>query len=92
VRRGFWFAAGAATGVYALTKARRTAEAFTPEGLRDRLAGVSLGARLFREEVRTEVEERENELRTRLKLGTPEPARALASTDADTTAEPTRSN
>jgi len=66
--RGFWFVAGAATGVYAAAKARRAAEAFTPDGMRDRLAGLSLGAHLFHDEVRSEMATRENDLRSRLHL------------------------
>lgn len=69
MRRTFWFVAGAATSAYAITKARRAAEAFTPEGLRDRFAGLSLGAQLFNEELRTEMAARETELRERLGLG-----------------------
>ena len=69
MRRAFWFAAGAGAGVYAMTKARRAAEAFTPEGLADRLAGLSLGAHLFGEELRAGMTEKENELRHRLELG-----------------------
>ena len=69
MRRTFWFVAGAATSAYAITKARRTAEAFTPEGLRDRLAGLSLGAQLFGDELRSEMSARETELRERLGLG-----------------------
>ena len=49
-------------------KARRAAEAFTPEGLADRLAGLSVGARLFGEEVRAGMAEKENELRERVGL------------------------
>jgi hypothetical protein len=67
--RTLWFVAGAATSAYAITKARRAAEAFTPDGLRDRFAGLSLGARLFEEEVRGEMNAREAELRERLGLG-----------------------
>ncbi|MGZ4490306.1 MAG: DUF6167 family protein [Nocardioidaceae bacterium] len=52
-----------------MTKARRAAEAFTPEGLADRLAGLSLGAHLFGEELRAGMAEKENELRHRLELG-----------------------
>jgi hypothetical protein len=63
-----WFVAGAGAGVYAVVKARRTAEAFTPEGLADRLAGLSVGAHLFGEEVRAGMTEREDELRERLGL------------------------
>ncbi|HET7534037.1 MAG TPA: DUF6167 family protein [Nocardioidaceae bacterium] len=69
MRRTLWFVAGAATSAYAITKARRAAEAFTPDGVRDRLAGLSLGAQLFSEEVRTEAAARETELRERLGLG-----------------------
>ena len=69
MNRTLWFVAGATTGVYVMTKARRAAEAFTPEGLRDRLSGLSVGAHLFHDEVRTEMAARENDLRERLGLG-----------------------
>ena len=42
--RAVWFVAGAGAGVYAMVKARRAAEALTPEGLADRLAGLSVGS------------------------------------------------
>ncbi len=64
--RGFWFVAGAGAGVYAMVKARRAAEAFTPEGLQDRVAGLGLGAHLFADEVRAGMSEKEAELRERL--------------------------
>lgn len=67
--RTLWFVAGAATSAYAIAKARRAAEALTPEGMRDRFAGLSLGAHLFGEELRTEMTVRETELRERLGLG-----------------------
>jgi hypothetical protein len=66
--RGIWFAAGAGAGVYAMSRARRLAEAFTADGLRDRLSGLAAGARLFREEVAAGQAERETELRERLGL------------------------
>jgi hypothetical protein len=66
--RGFWFVAGAGVGVYAVVKARRAAEALTPEGLQDRLAALSVGAHLFAEEVRGGMSEKETELRKRLGL------------------------
>jgi hypothetical protein len=66
--RALWFAAGAGAGVWGLTKARRAVEAFTPEGLADRLAGLSLGLHLFGEEVRAGMDEKENDLRGRLGL------------------------
>jgi hypothetical protein len=68
VRRGFWFVAGAGAGIYVMVRARRAAETFTPDGLRDRLAGLNVGAHLFAEEVREGMAERETELRERLGL------------------------
>lgn len=76
--RTLWFVAGAASSAYALMRARRAAEAFTPEGVRDRLAGLSLGARLLGEEVRTAAAAKEGELRERLGL-VPDPTPALES-------------
>ena len=73
--RAIWFVAGASAGVYAVTRAKRVAEAFTPDGLADRLAGLSVGLHLFGEEVRTGMAEKENDVRERLGLtfhGTPE--------------------
>jgi hypothetical protein len=68
MNRSFWFVAGAGAGVYVMVKARRAAETFTPEGLRDRLSGLSVGAHLFAEEVRGGMGEKETELRERLGL------------------------
>jgi Family of unknown function (DUF6167) len=68
MNRSFWFVAGAGAGIYVVVKARRAAETFTPEGLRDRLSGLSVGAHLFAEEVRTGMTEKETELRDRLGL------------------------
>lgn len=65
--RALWFAAGAAAGTYAALRARRAAESLTPDGLRDRAAGLGLGARLFAEEVRLGAAEKEVELRARLR-------------------------
>ena len=75
MRRGFWFVAGAGAGVYVVFKARRAAETFTPDGLRDRVAGLAVGAHLFADEVRTGMTEREIELRERLGLALHEPLR-----------------
>lgn len=72
--RALWFVAGAATSAYALVKVRRAAEALTPEGLSDRLAGLSRAAQLFTDEVRTEMAVRENDLRERLGLRPDGPA------------------
>ncbi len=66
--RAFWFVAGAGAGVYAVAKVRRLAESVTPDGLRDRLAGLSAAAHVFGEEVRAGMAEKETELRRRLEL------------------------
>ena len=73
--RTLWFAAGAGAGVYVMVRARRLAEAFTPDGLRDRASAAVLGLRAFREEVAHGQAEKETELRHQLGLvpdGTPE--------------------
>jgi hypothetical protein len=67
--RTLWFAAGAGATLYAVNRARRVREAFTPDGLRDRVNGLALGARLFREEVEQGRLEKETELRERFGLG-----------------------
>ena len=66
--RMVWFVAGAGAGVYAMVKARRTAEAFTPEGMRDRLSALAVGAELFSGELRAGMEEKETQLRTQMGL------------------------
>ena len=63
MNRVLWFVAGAGAGAYALTRARRAAEVLTPEGLSDRLAGLSVGARMFGEEVREGMAEKEDQVR-----------------------------
>lgn len=68
MRRGFWFLAGAGAGVYAMNKARRVAEAFTVEGVRDRVTGAAAAARIFRDEMVAGQQEKESELRERLGL------------------------
>lgn len=75
MRRGLWFVAGAGAGIYAVIRGRRAAEALTVDGLTDRLKGLAVGARLFREEVVTGKAEKETELRERFTLaphGVPE--------------------
>jgi hypothetical protein len=49
--RSLWFVAGAGAGVYAMSRARRAAQAVTADGLRDRLSGLGVGMRMFRDEV-----------------------------------------
>ncbi|MDQ3094525.1 MAG: DUF6167 family protein [Actinomycetota bacterium] len=67
--RALWFAAGAASGVYGLVKARRTAQAFTPDGVGARVAAYQVGVRAFGAEVRAGMVERETQLRDQLRLG-----------------------
>ena len=75
MNKGLWFVAGSAAGAYVVSRARRTAEVFTYDGLHDRLSGLFVGARLFAAEVREGAAEKETELRERLALmpheGTP---------------------
>jgi hypothetical protein len=77
-----WFTAGAGVGVYTVLRTRRIAEAFTPEGLADRLAGLAVGARLFRDEVRTGAAEAETGVRDRLGLAAPPRSPQLTATPA----------
>ncbi|RNM11005.1 DUF6167 family protein [Nocardioides pocheonensis] len=97
MRRGFWFVAGAGAGVYVMVRARRAAETFTPDGFRDRIAGLGVGAHLFADEVRAGMTERETELRQRLglaldgplELASPEPHAPLARTSTTESMEGT---
>ena len=75
MNRSLWFVAGAGAGVYAMIRGRRAAEALTADGLRDRVNGLAVGARMFRDEVAAGRAEKETELRRQLGLvphGTPE--------------------
>ena len=77
--RPLWFVAGAGVGVYAAARARRVAESLTADGVRDRVRGWQVGARMFAEEVQQGRAEAETDLRERLGLvphGTPELAPA----------------
>lgn len=65
MKRGLWFLAGAGAGVYGMVRGRRAAEAFTAEGLHDRMSALFLGARMFRDEVAQGAADRETELRER---------------------------
>ena len=51
-----------------MVRGRRLAEAFTADGLHDRLGGLTLGARMFRDEVAQGQAEAETELRERFGL------------------------
>jgi hypothetical protein len=68
MRRGLWFVAGAGAGIYGMVRGRRAAEALTVDGLKDRLSGLEVGARLFRDEVAQARIDKETELRERYGL------------------------
>ncbi len=82
--RSFWFAAGAAAGVYGMVRVRRLAEAFTPDGMRDRVGAAVVGARAFRDEVAQGQAEAESHLRARLRAAEAGP-RQLATRSTTTT-------
>jgi hypothetical protein len=63
--RSLWFLAGAGAGVWGMVRGRRAAEAFTAEGLHDRVNALFLGARMLRDEVAQGAADRETELRER---------------------------
>ncbi|MCW2846274.1 MAG: hypothetical protein JWR90_248 [Marmoricola sp.] len=90
MNRSFWFVAGAGAGVYAMVRARRAAEVLTPEGLRDRMAGLGLGAHLFAEELRAGMDEKETELRERLGWTLDGPRALAGSSPTDSTEMETR--
>jgi hypothetical protein len=81
--RGFWFVAGAASGIYVLAKARRTVSVFTPDGVAARVAALRAGGRVFSDAVRDGMAEREADLRLQLDAG-PDPARLLVAGSAST--------
>jgi len=66
VKRGVWFVAGAGAGIYVSFRARRVAEAFTSDGISDRIAALQLGGRLLREDIATGAAHKEAELRERI--------------------------
>lgn len=68
IPRSLWFVAGAGAGVWAVTRARRVAEAFTADGIKDRLNGLGVGLAMFREEVAAESRAAERDLRERYGL------------------------
>jgi hypothetical protein len=68
MNRGLWFVAGAGAGIYAVVRGRRVAEAFTVDGINDRIKGVTLGLRLFGDEVAQGKAKKETELRERFAL------------------------
>lgn len=68
IGKGVAFAAGAAAGVYATVRVRRAMEAFTPDGIRDRISAVGVGARMMRAEFLHGAAEAETHLREQYDL------------------------
>ena len=68
MRRGLWFVAGAGAGIWAMIRGRRAAEALTIDGMQDRLNGLAVGVRMFRDEVAQGKAEAETGLRERFAL------------------------
>jgi hypothetical protein len=66
MKRVFWIALGATAGVLVVRKLQRTAHAYTPEGLAERITGLGASLRYFADEVRAGMAEREIELRDAL--------------------------
>lgn len=63
-----WFAAGAATGVYGIFRAKRAVRQLTPDGIAARAAAVGAGLKVFTSEVAAGMAEREDQLRDQLAL------------------------
>ncbi len=74
MNRGLWFVAGAGAAIYVMIRGRRAAEALTIDGMQDRLNGLAVGVRMFREEVAEGKAEAETELRERYSLAPHGPA------------------
>jgi Family of unknown function (DUF6167) len=73
MRRMFWIAVGATAAVLIVRRVQRTADAMKPESIGAAAAGLGEALRLFAEEIRAGMSERELELRTALGLdGDPE--------------------
>lgn len=85
MNRGVWFGAGVAAGVYAVVRARRVAEVFTVDGMRDRVGAVFVGARLLAQEVEQGRVDAEAELRERYRRAVADQSdtRALPAADPD---------
>jgi Family of unknown function (DUF6167) len=69
VRRLFWMTVGATAGMVAMRKATRTVQALSPGGLGERLTTLGIALRVFGDEVRLGMAEREAELNSALARG-----------------------
>ena len=70
MRRVFWLALGATVGVLAVRKVSKVAQAYTPAGVADGLAGLGEGLKEMAAAVREGMAEREEELRFALGIDT----------------------
>ncbi len=66
IGRAFWFAAGAAAGVYGAAKARRAAYRLSGPGIIDQAAALGVGWRAFSADLRDGMQERQDDLVLRL--------------------------
>lgn len=58
-----WFAVGVTSGVYGVMKARRAAQALTPDGLAARAAALGAGLRVLADEASVGMRAHERQLR-----------------------------
>ena len=82
--RVFWFAVGAGSGVYGVAKARRAARRLTPQGLSDQIGAAGVGLRVFADEVREGMADKETQLRQQFGLPDPGNRKALAASVGET--------
>lgn len=72
MKRLFWVAVGAGTGVWATRKVTRIARQWTPQSIAGRATSRAVGAgdriRTFAEDVRVEMHSREEQLREAIEL------------------------
>ena len=66
IGRAFWFAAGAAAGVYGAAKARRAAYRLSGPGIIDQAAALGVGWRAFSADLRDGMQERQDDVVLRL--------------------------
>lgn len=67
-KRLLWAGVGAAAGILAVRKVKRTARRLTPSALGGRASGITAGARSFADDVREGMAKREFELHAALGL------------------------
>jgi hypothetical protein len=88
VSRARWFVLGAATGVYAVVRAKRAAWSLTPDGLTARAAAAAAALRALRDQVGGDMAVREAELTERLALPAADRVPSLIEPPTDQPAAP----